>query len=93
MALIDKVDLVAITGLDEAIIGTTLRDGVEVLCYDFDIAKKIVMNAGWSSDLAEDWLCVLAQRRFDGAPAFIYVGNAQDEYGLDYDDEPCVTLH
>lgn len=42
-------ELTAITGLDDAILGVSSRNGVDkVLVYDRDIAKSLLLRADWT---------------------------------------------
>jgi len=74
--------MVAIEGLDEAVIGTGLRTtGKEVLVYDADKAQEILND--YLGELMEisDYLFELGMDRLgDQAPIFIYLSeNAVDE--------------
>lgn len=67
------IEVVAITGLDGAIIGTALRGAREVLAYDFSKTVDILLYQGYSEREAEDYVAGLAEKEFDGAPIFIYI--------------------
>jgi dihydroxyacetone kinase DhaKLM complex PTS-EIIA-like component DhaM len=84
------IEVVAIQGLDSAIIGTAIRDGQEVLAYDFEKTVEILLDRGSSMEEAEEYVTDLAQRQFVGAPVFIYVDNDQDSYGFSTEDERTV---
>jgi len=75
------IEVLAIEGLDDAIIGSTIRNGREVLAYNYDKAVDIIKAAGHSEEYAEEWIAEVSSKEFDGAPAFIYVDNNQEFYG------------
>jgi len=75
------IEVLALSGLDEAIIGSTVRDGREVLAYNYDKAVEIIIKAGHSEEYAEEWIAEVSSRDFEGAPAFVYVDNNQEFYG------------
>jgi hypothetical protein len=91
MSVAEEIELFAITGLDRAIIGTTLKNGSEVLCYDYDKSLAIVVDAGFSEEHAHIWIETMASRNFEGAPTFIHVGSPQETHDLDYSDG--ITIH
>ena len=74
------IEVVAIEGLDDAIIGTTVRNDREVLAYDYDKAIAIIMAKGHTEQYAEEFLVEVASTEFDGAPIFVYLDNDQN-YG------------
>jgi hypothetical protein len=74
------IEVVAIDGLDDAIIGSTVRNGREVLAYDYEKAVEIIVAAGHSQEFAEEWVAELSYEEFDGAPAFVYFDD-QKFYG------------
>ena len=76
------IEVVAIEGLDEAIIGSTVRNGREVLAYNYDKAVSIIVSKGHSEEYAEEWIAEVSSREFDGAPAFVYFDNNQEFYGI-----------
>lgn len=76
-----EIEVVAIEGLDAAIIGTTIRDRQEVLCYDYDKCVAIIMAKGHSEEFAEEYIEGLSSQDFEGAPAFVYFDNDQEFYG------------
>ena len=72
------VKVIALEGLDSAIIGTCSRDGKnEVLVYRADIAHGLLKKTGLSSDEAN---AVVEGNRFlehgDDAPIFVHVNNS-----------------
>ena len=68
-----EIELVAINGLDSAIIGTALRGELEVLAYDFEKTVNILLKRGSTIQEAEDYVADLAAQDFEGAPIFIYI--------------------
>jgi hypothetical protein len=83
------IEVVAIQGLDAAIVGTTVRNNCEVLAYDYDKAVAIVIANGHSEAYAEDYITELSSQEFEGAPAFVYFNNDTENYGADTG----VTIH
>lgn len=82
------VKVIALEGLDSAIIGTCSRDGKnEVLVYNADIAHGLLRKTGLSSDEAND---VVEGTRFlehgDDAPIFVHVNNTMDVQ-IDYEKQ------
>ena len=75
------IEVVAIDGLDAAIIGTTMRDGREVLAYNYDLAVITIIDKGHSKEYAEEWIADVAEENFDGAPVFVYMDNDPEFYG------------
>ena len=73
--------VMAINGLDAAIVGSTVRNGREVLAYNYDKAIAIIISNGHSEEYAEEWIADVASRDFDGAPAFVYFDDDQESYG------------
>ena len=76
------IEVVALEGLDEAIIGSTVRNGREVLAYNYDKAVSLSVSKGHSEEYAEEWIAEVSSREFDGAPAFVYFDNDQEFYGI-----------
>ena len=71
------VKVIALEGLDSAIIGTCSRDGKnEVLVYNADVARVLLKKTGLTDDEATD---VVEGHRFlehgDDAPIFVHVNN------------------
>ena len=85
------IEVVAIDGLDAAIIGSTVRNGREVLAYDYDKAIAIIIAQGYSEEYAEQWIADVSSKEFDGAPAFVYFDNDQELYGSSA--PPGATIH
>lgn len=75
------IEVVAIEGLDAAIIGSTVRNGREVLAYNYDKAVAIIRAAGHSEEYAEEWIAEVSSKEFDGAPAFVYLDETHEFYG------------
>ncbi len=75
------IEVVAIQGLDAAIIGSTVRNGVEVLAYDYDKAIDVLVSSGYSEKNAEDFIVEVSEKDFEGAPAFVYLDKDNEFYG------------
>jgi dihydroxyacetone kinase DhaKLM complex PTS-EIIA-like component DhaM len=84
-----EIEVIAIEGLDAAIIGTTIRNQCEVLAYDYDKAVAILIDEGHTEEDAEDYVAELSSQEFEGAPAFVYFDTTQGQHGT----EPGVTIH
>ena len=67
------IEVVAINGLDSAIIGTTVRDGREVLAYDYDKAIAILMSHGFDMEHAEKFIAEAEAFHDEGGPTFVYL--------------------
>ena len=76
-----EIEVIAIEGLDDAIIGSTVRNGREVLAYDIDKAVGILVSAGYPAERAEDWITEMCSNEFDGSPAFVYVNEEPEFHG------------
>tara|TARA_R100001377_G_scaffold69191_1_gene44482 strand:+ start:1585 stop:1857 length:273 start_codon:yes stop_codon:yes gene_type:complete len=85
------IEVVAITGLDSAIIGTAVRNSREVLAYDFGKTIDILLHQGYSEQDAEEYVAELADKEFDGAPIFIYIDDEPKLYGTS--PESGITVH
>jgi hypothetical protein len=85
------IEVVAIDGLDAAIIGSTVRNGREVLAYNYDKAIAIIISKGHSEEYAEEWIAEVSSQEFDGAPAFVYFDDDQEFYGSSA--PPGITVH
>lgn len=72
------IEVIAINGLDSAIIGTTVRNGREVLAYDYDKALKIIVQSGRDVEYAEKFLEEAAAYHREGGPAFVYLDVQED---------------
>lgn len=86
-----NIEVLAIEGLDAAIIGTTVINGREVLAYNYDVAVAIIAAAGHTEEYAAEWVAEMSSRDVDGAPAFIYVDKNQEIYGPK--PEPGTIVH
>lgn len=75
------IEVVAINGLDDAIIGSTVQYGVEVLAYDYDKAVAIIMASGHTEQYAEEFIGKVMSQIDEGTPAFIYIDNDHESYG------------
>ena len=76
-----EIEVIAIEGLDAAIIGSTLRNGREVLAYDIDKAVEILVSHGYSAEYAEEWIEEMCSNEFEGSPAFVYVNEEPEFHG------------
>lgn len=74
------IEVIAITGLDSAIIGTTVRDGQEVLAYDYDKAVAIIVSNGHDVEYAEKFIEEAARYHENGGPAFVYLDVEEECY-------------
>ena len=88
----EDIEVIAIDGLDNAIIGSTVRNGREVLAYNYDKALTIIISNGHSEEYAEEWIADVASREVDGAPAFVYLDDHQELYGSS-SAPPGITVH
>ncbi len=70
----------AIEGLDSAIIGTTICNKTEVLCYNYEKCVRLVMQKGITEMDAESFIAELATTNVVGAPVFIQLDNDQLAY-------------
>lgn len=86
-----EVELIAVDGLDDAIVGTTFCNRVEVLCYDYDKAVQLAMHGNDMSEAdAELLIADLAVADVVGKPLFIHFYDNNSEYdGL----SASATLH
>tara|TARA_B110000858_G_C17667289_1_gene410189 strand:+ start:49 stop:315 length:267 start_codon:yes stop_codon:yes gene_type:complete len=76
------IEVLAIEGLNAAIIGSTLKGGREVLAYDYDKAVAIIMASGHDEEYAENFIAEMSSDDIDGAPAFVYLDYEQEPYGF-----------
>lgn len=86
-----KIEVLAITGLDDAILGSAVVNGQEVLAYDFDKAIGIILAVGHTEEYAHDYLSELAEQKAEGAPVFVYIDNDDEFYGSTASDG--TTIH
>ena len=75
------IELLAIEGLDAAIVGTAVINGRDVLAYDYKKTVEILVSAGHSDEYAEEWIAEVASIESYGAPAFVYFENDKKFYG------------
>lgn len=75
-----EVSMVAVEGLDKAVIGTALcTGGREVLVYDADKAEQILYDSGYGEDALYPFLVSCGYEELgDDAPIFVYL---DDELG------------
>lgn len=85
------IEVIAINGLDSAIIGTTVRNGREVLAYDYDKAVAIIVGNGHDIEYAEKFIEEAARFHEEGGPAFVYLDVQEDIY--DNFPPEGVTIH
>lgn len=71
-----KVQVFAIEGFDEAIIGTAYRNGHEVLAYDGWAVEAILAGLGAKEGSLEEFLRMIRVHELgDQAPVFVYLGD------------------
>ena len=84
------VKVIALEGLDEAIIGTCSRDGEnEVLVYNADLVKKYLKGTGLST---EDVLEIIEGSRFSEHGAFAPVFVHMDTELAKKIDNSCIPI-
>ena len=92
--MLPKVQVFAIEGFDEAIIGIAYRGGYEVLVYDGEIAEARVATLAKKPMSLHDYLTHIALHKLgDKAPVFAYL---DIEIGGDLSDstrEPGTPIH
>lgn len=76
------IEVIAINGLDSAIIGTTVRNGREVLAYDYDKAVAIIVSNGHDIEYAEKFIEEAARFHEEGGPAFVYLDVEEENYDI-----------
>ena len=74
------IEVIAIKGLDSAIIGTTVRNGREVLAYDYDKAIAIIMSSGFDKDYAENFIAEAEAFHTETGPTFVYLDIHEEVY-------------
>ena len=75
------VEVVVIDGLDDAIVGSVVVGGREVVAYNYDKCVAIIMAAGNSEEHAQEFLQEITSQEFEGAPAFIFFDEETEFYG------------
>lgn len=76
------IEVIAINGLDSAIIGTTVRNGREVLAYDYDKAVQIIVANGHDIEYAEKFIEEAARFHEEHGPAFVYLDVEEENYDI-----------
>lgn len=79
--MVDDIQLLAIGGLDGAIIGSAMTNGEEVLCYDYDKCVEIIIGAGNDIAYAENYVLELSKATTKGIPIFVHFDNSLEYYG------------
>ena len=75
-----EVDLVAIAGMDAAIVGTCLSNRREVLCYNYAKCVELIVAQGTSEADAELFIAELSSTDVEGAPVFVHFNDEQFFY-------------
>jgi hypothetical protein len=77
-----EIEMIAIEGLDSALIGTGLRGTSEVLVYDATKAEVLLQNNGFGTDSLHDFLySVGIDSLGENAPLFVYLDeDISDEF-------------
>ena len=69
-----KVQMIAIDGLDSAVIGTGYRDGNEVLAYNGDLALALAHQMGFEVEYLEEFLEIIGAHELgEYAPVFVFL--------------------
>jgi hypothetical protein len=92
--MLPKVQVFAIVGFDEAVIGTALRNGHEVLVYDGYIAEAIAAAIEPKMKSLSEYLESISLNKLgDKAPVFVYLD--EDVVGelTDATREPGTPVH
>ena len=87
----DQIEVYAVEGLEQAVIGTAIRGAREVLTYDYDKALALIAAEGRTSDEAREYLADFVEADFDGAPLFVFLSNQPDSN--DARPKPGTTVH
>jgi len=76
------LEMIAIEGLDDAILGTGIRTSKnEVLVYDGDVAEEILLYMGYGEHSLPHFLeSIDLDSLGDKAPMFIYLDSDKDLY-------------
>ena len=76
-------ELTAITGLDEALLGVSSRNGVDkVLVYDREHAKDLLLAANWTENkILKFFDQEAAERLGEHAPLFVTI-NVEDNFDV-----------
>jgi hypothetical protein len=87
----DQIEVYAVEGLEQAVIGTAIRGAREVLTYDYDKALALLVADGRTSEEARKHLEGFVAADFYGAPIFVFLSNQPDSN--DARPEPGTTVH
>ena len=77
----EDIELLAIGGLDGAVVGSAMTNGEEVLVYDYDKCVEIIIGAGCDIAYAENYVLALSQATTKGVPLFVHFDNSLEYYG------------
>ena len=66
------IELIAVHGLDNAIVGTCVTRGHEALCYNFDKCVEVITEQGYPEEEAALFVQSLAVSDVEGAPVFVH---------------------
>ena len=87
----DLIEVVAVEGLESAVLGTAIRGSREVLAYDYHKAVTIFLSYGKTIEDIEEYIASVAAQEFEGAPIFVYLDNTKSPYANNH--EPGTTVH
>ena len=87
----DLIEVVAVEGLEDAVLGTAVRGSCEVLAYDYHKAVTIFLSYGKTIEDIEEYIASIASEEFEGAPIFVYLDNTKSPYANN--PEPGTTVH
>lgn len=76
-----NIEVIALTGLDAAIIGTTAIGDREVLAYDFDKCVALLSEMGHDEFYIEEYVAGVQSAQVEGAPVFIYLDPVEEING------------
>jgi len=79
--LAEDIQLLAVGGLDGALIGSAMANGEEVLVYDYDKCVEIIIGAGCDVGYAENYVFELSKATTKGIPIFVHFNNSLEYYG------------
>ena len=83
-------DVIAIDGLDDAILGTTFRNGREVLAYDYYLCVELLRNQRAPFSEIVRFLEAAATAEASGGLVFVY---SKEEKERGVPSETSATLH
>lgn len=78
---LEDLEILGISGLDAAAVGTAMVGGEAVLVYDYDKCVELIIAAGNEVDYAEDYILELSTLGLSGLPIFVNFDNGLDYYG------------